>query len=54
MADLFNQDFQEFIEALNIAKVEYILVEAMQLSFMVIFAALLIWMCGLIKLPTIM
>lgn len=26
MADLFNQDFQEFIEALNIVKVEYILV----------------------------
>ena len=26
MADLFNQDFQEFIEALNKAEVEYILV----------------------------
>ena len=26
MADLFNQDFQDFIQALNGAKVEYILV----------------------------
>jgi hypothetical protein len=26
MADLFNQDFQDFIEALNRAEVEYILV----------------------------
>jgi hypothetical protein len=36
MADLFNQDFQDFIDALNKADVEYILAGGYVLYFMVI------------------
>lgn len=32
MADLFNQDFQDFIEALNMEAVEYILIGGLKMK----------------------